>query len=210
MPTPAVQLDDVTVTIGRTRALHGVSLSVQRGTHLALTGSNGSGKSTLLSVVAGILQPTAGRMTRLPGRVAWVAQRSEVPHALPVTVRQVVLMGRWAHRGAWRPLTRTDRALVAHALEALGLETHAARPLADLSGGQRQRAFVAQAIVQRADLLLLDEPTVGLDAEAQELIATALAAESARGATILHATHDLAAMARADAVVTLASGSLVE
>ena len=205
MPS-AVTLDRVSVSLGATCALHDVSLTIEPGTNTALTGSNGSGKSTLLSVMAGLLRPTSGRMSRHPGTVAWVAQRSQVPDTLPVTVREVVTMGRWAHRGSWRPLTRADRSLVADTIDALGLGALADRPLSALSGGQRQRALVAQGLVQRAAVLLLDEPTIGLDDAAQELIETALAGESARGATIVHATHDPRVIARADRVVRLEAG----
>lgn len=202
-------LDRVSVSLGATRALDDVSLTLEPGTHSALTGSNGSGKSTLLSVVAGLLRPTSGRMSRHPGTVALVAQRSQVPDTLPVTVREVVTMGRWAHRGPWRPLTRADRSIVAECIAALGLAPLESRPLAALSGGQRQRVFVAQGLAQRADLLLLDEPTIGLDDAAQRLIESALAAERARGATIVHATHDPRVIAAADGVVRLEAGRVV-
>ena len=208
MPAPAITLDAVRVTLESTVALDGISLDIERGSNVAVTGSNGSGKSTLLSVIAGLVQPTSGGMSRHPGPVAWVAQRSRVPDALPVTVREVVAMGRWGRRGTWRPLTRLDRDIVAGSIAALGLEALADRPLVALSGGQRQRALVAQGLAQRADLLLLDEPTIGLDDDAQRLIETALAAESARGATIVHATHDPRVVAVADRVIRLEAGRL--
>ena len=205
MPS-AVTFDRVSVSLDATLALHDVTLTLDSGAHTALTGANGSGKSTLLSVIAGLVQPTGGRMSRHPGPLAWVAQRSQVPDALPVTVREVVAMGRWAHRGAWRPLNRSDRSIVDTSLGALGLDALADRPLAALSGGQRQRVFVAQGLAQRADLLLLDEPTIGLDDAAQGLIEAALDAERARGATIVHATHDPRVVAAADRVVRLEAG----
>jgi len=198
-------LTSVGVTIGQTRALDDISLTIAHGESLALTGSNGSGKSTLLAVIAGILAPTDGWMSRPTDRIAWVAQRSQVPDALPVTVREVVTMGRWR---AWRPLTRVDREIITASLDSLGLETLATRPLAELSGGQRQRVLVAQALAQRAHVLLLDEPTVGLDDEARVLIEAALDAELARGTTIVHATHDPAVAARADRVVRLSGGKV--
>jgi len=198
-------LTSVGVTIGQTRALDDISLTIANGESLALTGSNGSGKSTLLAVIAGILAPTDGWMSRPTDRIAWVAQRSQVPDALPVTVRDVVTMGRWR---SWRPLTRVDREIIAASLGSLGLETLATRPLAELSGGQRQRVLVAQALAQRAHVLLLDEPTVGLDDEARVLIEAALDAELARGTTIVHATHDPAVAARADRVVRLSGGKV--
>lgn len=200
-----IVLTSVGVTIGQTRALDDVSLTITRGESIALTGSNGSGKSTLLAVIARILAPTDGRMSRHTGPVAWVAQRSQVPDGLPVTVRDVVTMGRW--RG-WKPLTRTDRAIVDESLAGLGLDSLASRSLTELSGGQRQRVFVAQALARRAELLLLDEPTVGLDDVARALIHAALDAELARGTTIVHATHDLGVAARSHRVVQLTGGKM--
>ena len=208
MTSSAVVLDRVSVTLDATRALVDVSLTIDRGSTVALTGSNGSGKSTLLAVIAGIQKPTGGRMHRFRGRVAWVAQRSRVPDGLPVTVRDVVTMGRWGVN-PWRPLSRSDRFIIGASIGALGLHGLENRPLSELSGGQRQRAFVAQGLAQRADLLLLDEPTIGLDDEARELIESALAAEVGRGVTVIHATHDPSVADRADRVVRLEAGELV-
>jgi zinc/manganese transport system ATP-binding protein len=132
-----------------------------------------------------------------------------VPDGLPLTVRDTVTMGRWAVRGAWRRITRADRDIVDGALAALGLESLENRSLGELSGGQRQRTFVAQGLAQRAGILLLDEPTAGVDADARHRIAAALEAEVRRGTTVVHVTHDTDVIDRADRVVWLEAGRVV-
>jgi len=208
-PAPLATLRDIRLRLGEVQALDGVSLELHAGEVLALAGHNGSGKSTLLSVVAGTLPPRSGTVDRAE-RVAFVVQRSDVPDALPLAVRDVVRMGRWAQRGAWRPLGRDDHAIVAQSIAALGLEGLERRPLASLSGGQRQRALVAQGLAQRARILLLDEPTVGLDDEARTLIGSAIAREAARGVAVVHATHDPEVVRLAGRVIRLEAGRVVE
>lgn len=192
-----MQLGDVT-------ALHDVDVDVLAGRITVIAGANGSGKSTLLGVLAGVV-PHSGTVLGRP-RTAFVAQRSALPDGFPLTVRDVVAMGRWSERGAWRPLRSTDWQLVADSLDAVRLGALARRPLDEVSGGQYQRAFVAQALAHRAELVLLDEPTVGVDAESTDLILTALERESARGAAVVHATHDRDVIARADHVIRLHEG----
>ncbi|MFK0117879.1 zinc ABC transporter ATP-binding protein AztA [Streptomyces sp. NPDC090994] len=176
----------------------------------ALVGPNGSGKSTLLGVLAGVIHPTSGR-ARHHGELppAFVPQRGAVGDTLPLTVRQTVEMGRWGERGPWRRLTRRDHATVDAALDRLGIGGLAARQLGELSGGQRQRALIAQGLAQESDLLLLDEPTTGLDPEARERIGTLLTELVADGVTVVQATHDLAAARSADACLLLRDGRLV-
>ncbi len=175
----------------------------------ALVGANGSGKSTLLGVLAGVIRPTAGEVHHTGGRPpAFVPQRGAVADALPLTVRQAVEMGRWGDRGPWRRLTRRDHTLVETALERLGIGHLAARQLGELSGGQRQRALIAQGLTQQSDLLLLDEPTTGLDPEAREQIAALLTELVADGVTVVQATHDLEAARSADSCLLLRDGRL--
>jgi zinc/manganese transport system ATP-binding protein len=137
---------------------------------------------------------------------AFVPQRGAIGDALPLTVRQAVEMGRWGDRGPWRRLTRRDRAAVDTALERLGITDLAPRQLGELSGGQRQRALIAQGLAQESDLLLLDEPTTGLDPEARERIGGLLADLVADGVTVVHATHDLDAARSAHACLLLREG----
>ncbi|NQX28447.1 ATP-binding cassette domain-containing protein [Microbacteriaceae bacterium VKM Ac-2854] len=201
-PAPLAELVDVAADYGAFPVLTGVSARFDAGCVSVIAGPNGSGKSTLLAVLAG-LHPARVGLVRRAGRVAFVPQRSALSDRLPLTVRELVRMGRWADRGAWRPLRRADRVLADECLEALDLTALAAHPLAELSGGQRQRALVAQGLAQRAEVLLLDEPTAGVDAASLPRIAGALLAEAARGAVVVHASHDPAAIAAADAVLRL-------
>ncbi|WP_320783409.1 zinc ABC transporter ATP-binding protein AztA [Streptomyces sp. CRN 30] len=176
----------------------------------ALVGPNGSGKSTLLGVVAGVIRPTSGQLRHHGGRPpAFVPQRGAVGDTLPLSVRQTVEMGRWGERGPWRRLTRQDRAAVDAALDRLGIGDLAPRQLGEVSGGQRQRALIAQGLAQESDLLLLDEPTTGLDPEARERIAGVLTDLVRDGVTVVQATHDLRAARAADTCLLLRGGRLV-
>jgi manganese transport system ATP-binding protein len=208
---PAVRLDGVRLAYGRAVALDTSSLVVRRGTSVALIGPNGAGKSTLLDAVAGLRAPVAGRVEVLGGtpraarrRVAYVVQATEVPRQLPVTVREVVGMGRWGARGAFGPLRGDDRRRVDEAIARLDVTDLARRRLDELSGGQRQRVLVAQGLAHGADLFLLDEPVTGLDLVSREVILAVIRAEVARGATVVSTTHDLLEARTADQVVLLA------
>jgi zinc/manganese transport system ATP-binding protein len=206
----AAELRGVSAGYGRRLALRDVTARVPRGTVTAVLGPNGSGKSTLLGLLAGVLRPAAGTLERSGGgRPALVVQRSAVPDALPLTVRDTVTMGRWAHRGGWRRLTRQDRAVVDRCMERLGVTELAGRQLGSLSGGQRQRALIAQGLAQEAELLLLDEPTAGLDLEAQRRITGVLDEAGGHGTTVVHATHDLTQALRAGHCLLLGEGRLV-
>ncbi|MFE9698212.1 zinc ABC transporter ATP-binding protein AztA [Streptomyces sp. NPDC006270] len=189
--------------------LHQVSGDIGALTMSVLVGPNGSGKSTLLGVLAGVIKPTSGDLLRTGDRPpAFVPQRGAVGDTLPLTVRQTVEMGRWGERGPWRRLTARDHATVDTALDRLGIGDLASRQLGELSGGQRQRALIAQGLAQESDLLLLDEPTTGLDPEARERIGALLTALVADGVTIVQATHDLEVAHAADACLLLQDGRL--
>lgn len=207
-----VRVEGLRVTYGARVALAVGSLSLQAGQATSLIGPNGSGKSTLLNAIAGLRRPSAGRVSVLGAepaavrpRIAYVLQATTTGEHLPVTVREAVAMGRYAHRGALRPLTREDRRLVDQTLERLDLSPLAQRHLRELSGGQRQRVFVAQGLVQQADVLLLDEPLAGLDLASQQTILATVAEERDRGVTVVTSTHDLSEAAAADNLVLLAT-----
>ncbi|MYR45332.1 zinc ABC transporter ATP-binding protein AztA [Streptomyces sp. SID5910] len=190
--------------------LHQLSAAIPALTMTALIGPNGSGKSTLLGVLAGVIDATSGQLRYAEGRPpAFVPQRGAVGDALPLTARQTVEMGRWGERGLWRRLTRQDRAVVDSAMERLGVAGLATRQLGELSGGQRQRVLIAQGLAQQSDLLLLDEPTTGLDPEARERITALLAELVTDGTTVVQATHDLDAARSAGACLLLSDGRLV-
>jgi zinc/manganese transport system ATP-binding protein len=205
----ALVIRDLVAGHGRP-ALHGIHARIPRARVTAVVGPNGAGKSTLLDVLAGVLAPAAGGVDRIVGRSpAYVVQRSAAPDTLPITVRATVEMGRWASRGPWQRLTAQDRAVVDDCLHRLGVQDLADRPLGALSGGQRQRVLVAQGLAQESDLLLLDEPAAGLDAEARACIDEVLAGATADGVTVVAVTHDPDAAERADHRLALHDGRVV-
>ncbi|GAB3618438.1 zinc ABC transporter ATP-binding protein AztA [Okibacterium endophyticum] len=186
-----VVLRDVGVWHRGEAVFSGVHLEIRPGGITVLTGPNGAGKSTLLDVIAGIRRPDRGTVVRSHGgRPAYLVQRSAVTDALPITVRDAVGMGRWAHLGAWRAPRARDRDIVTGWMHRLGLAHLAARPLSSLSGGQRQRVLLAQALAQQPRLLLLDEPATSLDAEGKALLPGILRDCADAGAAVVHATHD--------------------
>ncbi len=191
-------------------ALRGVDLDAHAGRLVAVVGPNGAGKSTLLDVAAGLLQPQSGRVERQGGiRTALVPQSTALPPHLPMTARDIVAMGTWGRLRAWRPMRRGERAAVDEALDIVGLTAMGGRRIGALSGGQRQRALLAQALVQRADLVLLDEPMAGLDAASRALVADAVVQLTASGAAVVAVTHELAEFREVDAVLRLADGVMV-
>lgn len=214
MSTGAINGTAVTVAYESGRALDNCSFTFQPGTVTALVGPNGSGKSTLLSAIAGLQPLTSGVLTVFgsePGarglsrRVAYVLQLTTAANYLPITVREVVEIGRFAHRGAFGRLRRSDHQIVADALEQLEVTHLANRHLRELSGGQRQRVLVAQGLAQEAEVLLLDEPMTGLDLRSTERIAEIINGLQSAGGTVVIATHDLSDAEHCDHVVLLAT-----
>lgn len=204
----AVVLRGVGVAFGAHRALRGVDLELAAGQVTAVAGPNGAGKTTLLEVVAGTRRPTAGTRSA-PRTVAFVPQRAAVPDRLPVTVRDVVAVGTWGRTGSHRRRGPGRRGAVDDALERLDLTGIADRPFTVLSGGQRQRALLAQGLVGRADLLLLDEPSTGLDAVSSASIRALAVDEARRGAAVVCVSHDPSMLEAADRVVHLDAGQVV-
>lgn len=204
----AVRLDGLSAGYARRTVLHEVTAEFPRAQVTAVVGANGSGKSTLLGVLAGVITPATGVVQIGTQRPAFVVQHSAVPTGLPITVRETVAMGRWAHRSPWRRLSKKDKELVDGCMERMGIADLARRRLSSLSGGQRQRALIAQAFAQESDLLLLDEPDAGLDSQARRDIATAISEAQANGVTVIHVTHDLGEAGRADHCLLLRNGRL--
>ncbi|QCR18309.1 metal ABC transporter ATP-binding protein [Agrococcus sp. SGAir0287] len=188
--------------------LDDVRCALPSGAVTAIVGDNGSGKSTLLEVLAGVL-PHDGTIAGLPERRALVVQRTDLGDRLPLTVRATVAMGLWRERGLVGRMRAADRARVDEALAIVGMRAFAHRPLAALSGGQRQRVLVAQGLVQRAPLTLLDEPTASADAASRDRIDAAMRTLADGGATVVVATHDRATLGRADHAVLLERGRVV-
>jgi zinc transport system ATP-binding protein len=200
-----VEARGLSYAYGSTPVVDDVDLTVRRGEFVALVGPNGSGKSTLLRVLLGALRPSRGSV-RLLGRpsnevadrwrIGYVPQRPTLAPDVPATVREIVTTGRLARRGWWRPLRSTDIAAVGHALESVGLDDLADHPIAQLSGGQQQRAFIARAFAGEPELLVLDEPIAGIDAESQRRFKESLVhLIGEHGAGVLLVSHELSAVA---------------
>lgn len=194
---PAVEVTDLSVSFNGIQALDGVTFQVEPGERVAVVGPNGAGKTTLIQVIAGILPPDQGRVQVFghnPGGhvcIAYVPQRSRVDWNFPVNVADVVMMGRIRKIGLFHWPTRADWTFVREAMDLVGIRQLADRQIAELSGGQQQRVFLAQALAQEAELILLDEPLNGLDIPSQEAIFSILEALQSRGIPVLIATHDL-------------------
>ena len=188
-----------------------IELTVRARSSLALVGTNGSGKSTLLRTMVGLVPTVAGELRVLgerpggaPRRIAYLAQFHASGFILPLRAIEVVRMGRYPNLGLFGRMRKEDHDLVAWALETMGVADLARLPLRSLSGGQQQRVYLAQVLARRADLIVLDEPTAGLDAGGRERYLEAFAAELARGAAIVTATHDIAEAVEYDQVLLIA------
>ena len=191
VPEPLVRLDRVTCAYGTRPVLVNVELTVAPGQFSGVVGPSGSGKTTLLGAVMGAVRPVAGRVWRQPGlTTAYVPQVETVDWSFPLTVAECVLMGRSSGRRLpWA--SRTERAEVAGVLERLALDGLGGRHIRDLSGGQQQRMFIARALLRRPQLLLLDEPTSGVDVKTRHEVLHLLDELNRDGLSIVLSTHDL-------------------
>jgi len=195
----AVVARDLVVRYEDFTALERVTFAARYGEALGIVGPNGSGKSTLLKSIAGLLRASSGALHVLgsdphqltPGTIAYVPQVEAVDWSFPATVWDVVAMGRFARLHFWQRFGPHDRAAVHHALDVVKMSALADRHIANLSGGQQQRAFVARGIAQQPKLLLLDEPTTGVDAATEEALRQVVRELVAGGMPVLMATHDL-------------------
>ncbi|MFF7293729.1 metal ABC transporter ATP-binding protein [Microbacterium sp. NPDC008134] len=201
--TAAIDVSGVEVRYGDLVALDDVSLCVEAGVVTGLIGTNGSGKSTLFRTIIGSIRPRAGTVTldgvtpvaaRRSGTVGYVPQSEDIDVDFPVSVRDVVMMGRYGSMGPTRRARAADRAAVEEALERVELTALADRQIRQLSGGQRKRAFVARGIAQGARTLLLDEPFAGVDKRSEQMIVRVLRDLAADGHAVLVSTHDLHAL----------------
>jgi ABC-type Mn2+/Zn2+ transport system ATPase subunit len=211
--TPAIEMSGLVVGYGHEAVVDGLDLTVGPGGLLALMGTNGSGKSTVLKTLAGLLAPMSGTVRMLgsepgasPVDVAYLCQSPPSSTTLPLRAADIVATGRYARLGLFRRPSATDRELVDDAMRRMGVVAFADKPLLELSGGQRQRTHLAQAIARHARVLLVDEPTAGLDASGRATFAEVIAEERARGCAVVVSTHDIEDAETADTVVLLAPG----
>ena len=200
--TSILDISNLFVRFDSRLALDDVSFQLHHGERVAVVGPNGAGKSTLFKAIAGVLKPISGEIKVYghgPGGhicIAYLSQRSQVDWSFPVTVSDVVMMGRIGKLGLLRWPKHRDWKIVRQALVDVGLEELADRQIGELSGGQQQRMFIARALAQEAELMLMDEPLTGLDIGSQESIFTILDNLQGRGVTVMVATHDLDLAAR--------------
>lgn len=194
---PILDVQKLTVRYEGRAALENVTFHLHAGERVAVVGPNGAGKSTLFKVVAGVLTPSEGTVTISGSRpithvcIGYVPQRNHVDWNFPVNVADVVMMGRSAVMGAFRWPSRRDWDFVRAALDTVELSDLRTRQISELSGGQQQRMFIARALAQEAELMLMDEPLTGLDLPAQEGILNLLDRLQKQNVTVMVATHDL-------------------
>jgi ABC-type Mn2+/Zn2+ transport system ATPase subunit len=192
---PALQVRGLGVRYGGVEALRDVDLSVDAGELVALVGPNGAGKTSLLRAVLGLV-PASGRVVVHARRCAFVPQRQDVDLDFPITAEQVALAGRRPFRRLWARPGADDRRAARRALARVGLDGFERRTLAELSGGQLQRTFLARALAQEADVLLLDEPLAGVDATTSGALLDLFERLARDGAALLVSTHDLPVVRR--------------
>jgi zinc transport system ATP-binding protein len=216
----AVELEDVRFGYAPgAEVLRDVDLRIERGEFVAVAGPNGGGKTTLIRLVLGLERPLEGKAS-LFGEPAnafsrrqalgYLAQRSRLGTDAPTTVREVVAAGTLARGGLLGPLRRRERAIVDEAIARVGLTDRAGSPLQTLSGGLQQRAFIAKALAAEPELLVLDEPTAGVDIEAQEALAALLARlHDELGTTIVYVSHEFGAVERYVERLLLVRGTIV-
>jgi len=193
-----LEIESADIGYGDNTILHDLTFSVPHGAHVAVVGPNGAGKSTLFKALVGLLPLQKGRILihglslgHHKDCVAYVPQREEVDWRFPVTVGDVVMMGRFAHQGWFKGASKTDKMVVEKSLAQMGIADFSTRSISDLSGGQQQRVFLARALAQEPHILLMDEPFTGVDAPTQE--ATLKLMDDLRNTqvTVLISTHDL-------------------
>jgi ABC-type Mn2+/Zn2+ transport system ATPase subunit len=199
---PILDVRHLSVRYNGRIALDDLTFHLHEGERVAVVGPNGAGKSTLFKVVAGVLPPTTGEVTIFGSRpgghvcIAYIPQRSQVDWNFPVSVADVVMMGRSAKLGPLNWPHKRDWEHVRRALDTVDLSTLAERQISQLSGGQQQRMFIARALAQEAELMLMDEPLTGLDTPAQESLLNLLDTLQNQKVTVMVATHDLDQAAR--------------
>lgn len=208
---PTVTANNLAVGYEGEPIVRNINFAIERGQSLALVGVNGSGKSTLLKTLAGLLPTIRGDLRvlgnppgRSPHQVAYLSQFHRSGFILPLRAMDAVRMGRFASRGLLGKMTGEDEGLIVQAMKGMRVWDLADKPLFSLSGGQQQRVYIAQALAGHADLLLLDEPTAGLDAGAKEVYQEAIRSELRRGASVIAATHDIQEAMDSDQAMLLA------
>lgn len=199
-----IKLTSADIYRGDRPALRNVSFDLPAGSLTAVIGPNGAGKSSLFGALSGRLAASAGEID-INGSVAEVLQSTAIDEDMPLNVEDVIRMGRYANRGLFGRFNAHDKQLVSDAIATMDLQGLRKRPIQELSGGQKQRVLVAQGLVQESQILLLDEPTTGLDIPSQAVITSAMRSAAENGQTVLFSTHNLEEARDADYLIVLAS-----
>lgn len=193
-----LEVNQLTVNYDKTPVLWDVSLSIPPGILVGIIGPNGAGKSTFIKAALGIVKPISGKveffgqpLKKVRQRVAYVPQRESVDWNFPVTVEDLVLMGRYGRLGLFRRPREADRAAAEHYLNLVGMAGYATRQISQLSGGQQQRVFLARALLQEADIYFMDEPFTGIDVGTEKMIMQLLQQLRSSGKTVFVVHHDL-------------------
>lgn len=196
---PAIEVENLTVSFGPRPALLNVNVTIDQGLLVGIIGPNGAGKSTLVKAILGFVKPDLGSVRLLgkplelaKGRLAYVPQRGAVDWDYPITVHEVAMMGRYPNIPWWKDPGRLDHEIVDQALEMVRMSDFKDRQIGRLSGGQQQRVFMARALAQGSDILLLDEPFAGVDAATERAILDVLERAKSTGRTLVVVHHDLA------------------
>jgi manganese/zinc/iron transport system ATP- binding protein len=198
MQNYALRVQNLTVAYHNKAVLWQISATIQQGVMLAIVGPNGAGKTTLLKALLGLIKPIAGTVSFFSGthaqnrgRIAYVPQRTSVDWDFPATVFDIVLMGCYGKLGWFKKPGTSEYAAAQHALEQVGMNAYADYTINQLSGGQQQRVFLARALMQDADLYLMDEPFIGVDMATEQMIVRLLKTLRDAGKTIIIVHHDL-------------------
>jgi ABC-type Mn2+/Zn2+ transport system ATPase subunit len=214
MPVHRLEIRDLTVAYKRLPAVHHLSLELLCGSSIGLLGPNGAGKTSLLKALVGLVPIESGSVffhgqEQQLSAIAYLPQRNAIDWDFPITVREMVEMGRYQSLGWWRPFRPEDRQEVNRALEAMDLVDLADRQISALSGGQQQRAFLARSLAQKAHVFLLDEPFAGLDKPTQEHLGEAIRKLAQLGNLVIASHHDLNSARELFDYVILLNGELV-
>jgi manganese/zinc/iron transport system ATP- binding protein len=194
----ALQVHQLSVNYDKTPVLWDVSLKIPSGNIVGIIGPNGAGKSTFIKTALGLIRPISGKieifgmpLKEVRRRIAYVPQRESVDWDFPITVRDLVLMGRYGSLGLFKWPRQLDREAVEQYLDLVGMSQYAGRQISQLSGGQQQRTFIARALVQEADIYFMDEPFAGVDMATESALMTILRQLRDKGKTIFVVHHDL-------------------
>ncbi len=196
--TPALEVHNLTASYNRKPVLWDIDFQLPQGQLIGIVGPNGSGKTTLLKSIMGLMEPDSGyvnlfgkKLDDVRERVSYVPQRESVDWDFPASVFEVVQMGRYRKSNLFRRMSTVDREITTRSLEKVNMLEYARRQISQLSGGQQQRVFIARSLAQQADIYLMDEPFVGVDAATEESILALLTEMKEQGKTVVIVHHDL-------------------